>query len=343
MIGTKSNTFFTSAVGFEQKNTRLDKFLPSYLPETVSRAQIQKLIKSGCVSRQITQEDDFFSDTKTITDPSYKIREGEIYQIKIPDPKPADPQAEEIELDIVYEDNDLIVINKPAGMTVHPAAGAHEHTLVNALLFHCQDSLSSIGGVKRPGIVHRIDRYTSGLLVVAKNDLAHQKLSEQFSKHSIDRTYYALVYTHPTPLNGTIEGNIARSRFDRKKMALTKTGGKTAVTHYKTLKTFGSFASLVECRLETGRTHQIRVHMSSIGCNLIGDQVYLKNHKTALKIPAEIRSDILNFPRQALHAASLGFIHPRTGEKLFFTSDFPADFQQLLDKLNNQLYKSDLN
>ena len=236
---------------------------------------------------------------------------------------------------MVYEDEDLIVVNKPAGMTVHPAPGAFRGTLVNALLYHCRDNLSGVGGVKRPGIVHRIDKDTSGLLVAAKNDRAHRGLAEQFAEHSIERTYHAVVYGVPNPLNGRIEGNIGRSRFDRKKMALTESGGKPAATNYKTLKTCGLAAALVQCNLETGRTHQIRVHLASIGCNLIGDQLYVKNRKSCLdSLESEIKNYVTRFPRQALHAKSLGFVHPRTGEFMQFDSDYPCDFNELADKLS---------
>lgn len=323
-----SDIFLTEPVSGEQKGMRLDKFL-SLLQEqnenlkTLSRSQIQRLIKNGFVTCEETE----------VYDCDFKVKSSDVFQIEIPAPEEADPEPENIPLDIVYEDDDLIVVNKPAGMTVHPAAGVYHGTLVNALLWHCRDNLSGIGGVKRPGIVHRIDKETSGLLVVAKNDLAHQKLSEQFFNHSIQRTYFAAVYDVPNPPSGTIIGNIGRSRFDRKKMALLTTGGKHAVTHYKTIEPFKTFAALVQCNLETGRTHQIRVHLSGIGCALIGDKIYQKNHKSALKIPLDIKNFLNNFPRQALHAATLGFIHPRTGENLSFSSDFPTDFKELLAKL----------
>lgn len=314
----------------EYKGMRLDKFLSVFLKNPYdsnrfSRSQIQKLIKNGYVTCEETE----------ITDCSFKTKEDDIYQIQIPEPEEADPTPENIPLEIVYEDNDLLVINKPAGMTVHPAPGTGHGTLVNALLYHCRDNLSGIGGVKRPGIVHRIDKETSGLLVVAKNDLAHQKLSEQFFEHSIERTYYAIVYSVPHPINGTITGNIGRSRFDRKKMALLKTSGKHAVTHYETLQSFKNSAALVQCRLETGRTHQIRVHMSSIGCALIGDKLYKQNHKTTLKLPMDVRHFLETFPRQALHAATLGFIHPRNGKKMQFHTDYPEDLKELLAVLHN--------
>lgn len=327
MSESEQNIFFTKTAETADQGLRLDKFLAveTAALEGFSRSRLQKLIKDGFV----TLEDN------EMTDCAYKIRTGDVFQIQIPDPAEAEPLPENIKLDIVYEDSDLLVVNKPAGMTVHPAPGAHFGTLVNALLYHCGDELSGIGGVKRPGIVHRIDKETSGLLVVAKNDMAHQNLSAQFFEHSIERTYYACVYSRPSPLQGRIEANIGRSKFDRKKMAQLESGGKSAVTHYKTLQTFGHYAALVQCNLETGRTHQIRVHMAGIGCHLIGDKLYVKSGKTSLGIPTPIKEYVLNFPRQALHAATLGFIHPRSGEKLSFNAPFPDDFQQLLNKLNN--------
>lgn len=325
MIDQESNIFFTNSAQNEHKNTRLDKFL-SVLPDLqLSRSQIQRLIKTGCVTLEENE----------IIDCSYKVKIGDVFQIEIPPPVEATPEPQDIPLDIVYEDNDLIVVNKPAGMTVHPAPGAYDKTLVNALLYHCRDNLSGVGGVKRPGIVHRIDKETSGLLVVAKNDIAHVGLSEQFFNHSIERTYFALTYSLLNPLHGTITGNIARSNFDRKKMALVENGGKHAVTHYKTIETFGTYASLVQCNLETGRTHQIRVHLSSKGCALIGDKVYIKSHKSGLRMPESAKNLINSFSRQALHAATLGFIHPVTKQQLQFSSPLPNDFQNLLDNLHN--------
>lgn len=323
MIEPESDIFLTDAVSSEQKGMRLDKFLTGIVPG-VSRSQIQRLIEQGNVS---CGED-------TVGDNSYKTKVGDIYQVFIPEAEDAEPAAENIPLNIVYEDDDLIVVNKPAGMTVHPAPGAYNGTLVNALLYHCRDNLSGVGGVKRPGIVHRIDKDTSGLLVVAKNDMTHRGLCEQFAEHSVERTYYALVYGLPNPLQGRIEANIGRSPYDRKKMAVVSGGGKTAVTNYKTLKAYGMTAALVQCNLETGRTHQIRVHMASIGCNLIGDQLYVKAHKTFIKgVDAELKSYINSFPRQALHAASLGFEHPRTKSRLQFNSDLPDDFNELANRL----------
>ena len=318
-----SEIFFTKPVEAAEKGQRMDKFLAANVAG-VSRSQIQRLIASGCLS----------CDDEVIVDNSFKVRTGDVYQLEIPEPDEAVPQAEDIPLDVVYEDNDLIVVNKPAGMTVHPAPGAYSGTLVNALLFHCRGGLSGIGGVKRPGIVHRIDKDTSGLIVAAKNDLAHRGLCEQFFVHSIERTYFAVVYGLPNPLQGRIEANIGRSPYDRKKMAGVQSGGKTAATNYKTVQNFNGSAALVQCNLETGRTHQIRVHMASIGCNLIGDKLYEKSKKTSLKFSsAEQKAYVNAFPRQALHATTLGFVHPRSGERLCFSSEFPADFAELINVL----------
>ena len=325
-----THMYFVEPADNEGKGTRLDKFLSANIPN-LSRSMLQKLIASGNVSL----------DDNIICDKDFKVRSGDSFCVMLPEAEAAEPQPENIALDIIYEDDDLIVVNKPAGMTVHPAPGAWNGTLVNALLYHCQGSLSGVGGVKRPGIVHRIDKDTSGLLVVAKNDFAHQRLSEQFVEHSIERTYYAVVYGMPNPLNGTIEGNIARSRYDRKKMAITVNGGKTAVTHYQTIDSLGGVVSLIKCNLETGRTHQIRVHMSSIGCNLIGDKVYEKSGKTQIKgLSDDVKSYINTFPRQALHAFSLGFEHPRSGVWSQFYADFPSDMVEILDKCSLKIVSS---
>ncbi|MBR1840524.1 MAG: RluA family pseudouridine synthase [Alphaproteobacteria bacterium] len=314
----------TADVGAAEGKMRLDKFLSLKIPE-LSRAQIQRLIVGGNVS----------SEDIVLADNAYKVRVGDSFQIIIPPATEAEPEAENIEIDIIYEDEDLIVVNKPAGMTVHPAPGAYSGTLVNALLYHCRDNLSGIGGVKRPGIVHRIDKETSGLLVVAKNDLAHQGLSVQFAEHSIERTYLAVVYGVMVPPIGRITGNIGRSKFDRKKMAIVENGGKPAATNYKTLQAFGRVASLVQCNLETGRTHQIRVHLNSMGHALIGDKVYVKNKKSELALPADLKKYVNEFPRQALHAKSLGFLHPRTHQFMQFDSELPADMIDLIARLED--------
>lgn len=316
-----NNIIYTSAVDENNQGVRIDKFIATDCKQ-FSRAQVQRLISSGVVYR----------DDEVISDKDFKTSLNDVYQIIEPEPIEALPVAEDIPLDVLYEDEHLIVINKPAGMTVHPAPGAYSGTLVNALLFHCRDSLSGIGGVARPGIVHRIDKNTSGILVVAKNDLSHNGLAEQFYKHSIERTYFAITYNVPTPLKGKIEGNIARSSFDRKKMALVKAGGKHAITHYETIENYNNTVALVKCNLETGRTHQIRVHLSSIGCHLVGDEIY-KGRKSCLHLPDDIKKEVLSFSRQALHAQSLGFIHPITKKYLHFSADFPDDMKNLINTL----------
>lgn len=321
-MSQECNIFYTPPVEESNRGVRIDKFIAENVAE-LSRAQVQRLISGGFV----------FADEEIIADKDFKTRLGDVYQITVPEPQTALPQAENIALDILYEDDDLIVVNKPAGMTVHPGAGAYSGTLVNALLYHAKDSLSGIGGVARPGIVHRIDRNTSGVLVAAKNDITHRGLAEQFFSHSIERTYYAIVYNVPVPLSGTIEGNIARSPYDRKKMALVAKGGKTAVTHYEVIENYNNAASMVKCNLETGRTHQIRVHLSSIGCNLIGDDVYVKAKKSSINFSFELKNYINSFPRQALHAYSLGFVHPKTHKYLQFHADFPQDMAALAAKL----------
>jgi 23S rRNA pseudouridine1911/1915/1917 synthase len=260
---------------------------------------------------------------------SAKAQAGLSYLIHLPPPQ--DPQAypQDIPLVVVFEDEQLIVIDKPAGMVVHPAAGNPDGTLVNALLHHCAGQLSGIGGVARPGIVHRIDKDTSGLLVVAKSDVAHEGLSRQFADHSLERAYLAVCAGHPHPRAGTVNERVGRSDHDRKKMAVLpkdSSRGKHAVTHYKVLDDL-AHASLIECRLETGRTHQVRVHLSSIGHPLLGDPAYGRD-------PAPLRPLIkrLGFNRQALHAAVLGFIHPVTGNRLSFSSELPADMRELIDE-----------
>lgn len=314
--------YTTQIVNKDYKGKRIDKFLSDCFSD-ISRSQIQKLIETGMVT----------CDDNTIGSNSFKVREGDVYCLEVPPAEDPEPIAQDIPLDIIYEDEDIVVVNKPAGMTVHPAPGAPDKTLVNALLFHCKD-LSGIGGVKRPGIVHRIDKETSGILVVAKNDMAHQNLCLQFAEHSIDRTYFAVVYGVPTPLSGKIDADIGRSPYDRKKMAVLQRGGKHAVTHYHTTDVFGGVASLVRCNLETGRTHQIRVHLTRLGCGLLGDKVYGKAKKISSKTADSEEIDFINnFSRQALHAKTLGFEHPRTKQKMVFNSEFPKDFEKLLDCL----------
>ena len=306
------------AISPEAAGARLDKTLAEHVDD-LSRARIQALMAQGLVSL----------GGVVLTDASAKTQSGE-YQILIPPPAPADPQPEAIRLSILYEDADLIVVEKPPGMAVHPAPGNETGTLVNALLHHCGDSLSGIGGVARPGIVHRIDKETSGVLVAAKSDAAHQGLSKLFATHDIDRVYVALVRGAPSPPQGTIQSRLGRSTHDRKKIAVLKTGGREAITHYRTERTFGPAdkptAARISCQLETGRTHQIRVHMASKGTPCLGDPVYGSGPPAAPVREAVAQAGL---KRQALHAAVLGFVHPVTGERLRFESPLPDDMAQL--------------
>lgn len=296
---------------------RLDRALADAVP-TLSRERLKVLINSGAVS-------DAAGDLSR--DPSRKAAAGAVFTVAVPEPTPAHNVPQDIALSIAYEDDHLIVIDKQAGLVVHPAAGNLDRTLVNALLYHCGGSLSGIGGVARPGIVHRIDKDTSGLMVAAKTDRAHEGLARQFHDHSIDRRYKAIVAGIPMPIAGKVDAPLARSATDRKKVAIVQ-GGKRAVTHFRTVKPLHK-AALVECRLETGRTHQVRVHMTSIGHPLLGDPVYGRTkqaHRPLL--------ETLNFHRQALHAARLGFIHPINSQAMAFESEMPADMQELFSHLN---------
>ena len=296
---------------------RVDKLLAD--ASGLARTRVQALIAEGAVT----------VDCNVVSSASVRVETGTAYRILVP--RPARPAAEpqDIPLEIVFEDDALIVVNKPAGLVVHPAAGNRDGTLVNALLHHCRGRLSGIGGVARPGIVHRIDKDTSGLLIVAKTDAAHEGLAAQFADHSIARRYLALAAGHPAPPEGTIEGRIGRSDRDRKKMAALPadvTRGKHAVTHYRTVRAL-PHATLLECRLETGRTHQVRVHCASIGHPLLGDQTYGRTPK-----PLKPLLERLGFARQALHAAELGFRHPATGQTVNFDAPLPADMAELIDE-----------
>lgn len=296
---------------------RLDRALAASVP-ALSRERLKALIRSG----------NLVSGGTALRDPAAKVRGDESFRLEVPEPEPTHNLAQDIPLTIAFEDPHLLVVDKPAGLVVHPAAGNLDGTLVNALLHHCGGSLSGIGGVARPGIVHRIDKDTSGLLVVAKTDVAHEGLSRQFAAHSIDRRYLAIVSGIPKASEGTVDAPLARSSANRKKIAIVKEGrGKRAVTHWKRLDVLRN-AALVECSLETGRTHQVRVHMASLGHPLLGDPVYGgggKAHRDLLKQ--------LGFSRQALHAARLGFTHPVTKHRLSFSSGMPADMQELFTHL----------
>jgi 23S rRNA pseudouridine1911/1915/1917 synthase len=296
---------------------RLDRALADAVP-TLSRERLKTLVRSGALE----------TGGKAVRDPATKVKGGEQFTLTVPDPEPAHNEPQDIPLVIPFEDEHLLVVDKPAGLVVHPAAGNREGTLVNALLHHCAGRLSGIGGVARPGIVHRIDKGTSGLLVIAKTDVAHEGLARQFAAHSIDRRYLAIVNGVPRTAEGTIDAPLARSAYDRKKIAIVEgKRGKRAVTHWKRLKALRD-AALVECRLETGRTHQVRVHMASIGHPLLGDPVYGRGKSVHRQLLNQ-----LDFRRQALHAAGLGFIHPVTKARLSFESALPSDMQELFTAL----------
>ena len=295
---------------------RIDRALAIALPQH-SRERLKALVGGGRVA----------GVSGIIWDPAQKMKGGESLTLVIPEPRPSETQPQDIPLTIVHEDEALLVVDKPAGLVVHPAAGNFDGTMVNALLHHCAGRLSGIGGVARPGIVHRIDKDTSGLLVVAKTDPAHEFLSRQFAAHSVDRRYTAVVAGVPAPPAGRIDGALARSTANRQKMAIVAEGrGKRAVTHFRTIRAFKA-AAQVECRLETGRTHQIRVHMASIGHALLGDAAYGRT-------PGSLAALMQGFARQALHAATLGFVHPITQEKLSFESALPVDIVELIGRLS---------
>ncbi|MEM7243449.1 MAG: pseudouridine synthase [Pseudomonadota bacterium] len=324
----------------ENPAPRFDKALAQFVPEEVSlsRSRLVKLIEEGAVMH----------DDAPVKHPKHKAKTGDIYRVTLPALRDyEDAQAEDIPLDIVFEDDGLIVVNKPAGMVTHPAPGSETGTLVNALLHHFGDSLSGIGGERRPGIVHRIDKDTSGLLVIAKSDAAHQGLARQFKDHSITRRYIAITKAVPDRADPRLRGlrgvgfedggviriatHMERHKTDRKRMTVTEATGRHAITRLKVIEPLG-IAALCECQLQTGRTHQIRLHASYIGHGLIGDPVYGKRRS----LPSDIAQDFaLNFPRQALHAAVLGFDHPITNAPLFFEQTMPEDMQQLLTTLRN--------
>ncbi len=326
----------------ELEGKRLDAALTALLPE-LSRNRVQALIADGYV----------MLDGKADAGASRRVKAGQVCAVTLPEAVPYHVIPEAIPLAIAYEDAALLVVDKPAGMTVHPAPGNLSGTLVHALLAHCGDTLSGIGGVMRPGIVHRLDKDTSGLMIVAKDDITHRALQKQLEKRSLRRIYRAFVWGRPTPQAGVIEGHIGRSKRDRKKMAVLKTGGKEAITHYRTetcrmWPTHRSGAkplfSQVECRLETGRTHQIRVHLAHRGQALIGDPLYGSRPATHLRQFAtpdeELWARLSDFPRQALHAAQLAFIHPTTKEEMAFSSALPTDLQDLHRGLENDYIPS---
>ena len=328
----------------ENPPPRLDKALADVVPEgvTLSRSRLGKLIEAGAVRR--------VGNDTPVTALKTKGVEGEEWQVIIPVATPLEAVAQNIPIEIIYEDADLIVVNKPAGMVVHPAPGSEDGTLVNALLYHCADSLSGVGGAKRPGIVHRIDKDTSGLLVVAKSDAAHQGLAAQFADHSIDRVYIAFCITSPSAADPRLLGlsgvafetggvlrvatNIERHKTDRKRMAVATNSGRHAITRARVIENFADRAARLECWLETGRTHQIRVHMSHIGHGLIGDPIYGTRRKVKLVGLGQEDADVISgFGRQALHATRLGFVHPISGENVVFESELPDDLKALEQSL----------
>lgn len=316
---------------------RVDRFLAERIGN-LSRSRVKALIEEGHVTR----------DGDPLSEPAQQVRRGSLYRVAPPPPVPARPQAQAMALDILFEDAHLIVLDKPAGLVVHPAPGNLDGTLVNGLLAHAGEGLEGIGGEKRPGIVHRLDKDTSGIMVVAKTQLAHQILSEAFAARDLDREYLALAWGIPNPGIGEIEAAIGRHATDRKRMAVVEprsrgvqrgemagaNAGKHAITRYTTEQSFHDAVSLMRCKLMTGRTHQIRVHLAHLGHPLVGDPVYLRRIPSISKgLEPTLREALLAFPRQALHATSLGFNHPITRKKLSFQSDPPKDFQRLLDLL----------
>jgi 23S rRNA pseudouridine1911/1915/1917 synthase len=317
---------------------RLDRFLAERIGG-LSRSRVKALIEQGHARR----------GAEPVTEPAHAVRAGAIYSLAPPSPVPAKPEAQAIPLDILYEDDDLIVLDKPAGLVVHPAPGNADGTLVNALLAHAGEELEGIGGEKRPGIVHRLDKDTSGIMVVAKTQIAHQALSDAFATRDLDREYLALVWGMPSPARGEIEAAIGRHATDRKRMAVVEprgrggaaggaTSGKHALTRYATERSWFGAAALLRCKLLTGRTHQIRVHLAHHGHPLVGDPVYLRRIPAASRLlPDEPREALLAFPRQALHATTLGFKHPVTGAPLTFRSEPPKDMLDLLAQLDAAL------
>jgi len=312
--------------GSEALGQRTDRFLADAIG-AMSRSRVKSLMLEGAVLR----------DNVALHDPAEAVRPGSVFIIQPPASVAARPEPQAIPFDILFEDADLIVLDKPAGLVVHPAPGNEDGTLVNALLAHCGDSLPGIGGERRPGIVHRLDKDTSGIMVVAKTEQALAALSADFAARTIDRAYHALVWGVPAPPAGTIEGAIGRDPRERKRMAVVAKGGKHALTRYRTLRNWSMSVTLIECLLATGRTHQIRVHLASVGHPVVGDPVYLRRVPAAAKmLTTAMRTVMLDFPRQALHAARLGFVHPRTGQALLFERPMPADMEALLRTLNGE-------
>ena len=323
------DTTYTVPVAEDKSGTRLDRLLAEAIAD-LSRTRLKALIEDGRVIRLRSADD----AGRPVTDASAKVAAGERYLVRVPPARPATPEAQAIPLAVVYEDDDLIVVDKPAGLVVHPAAGNPDRTLVNALLAHCRGSLSGIGGVERPGIVHRLDKDTGGLMVAAKNDLAHRGLAEQFAAHTLERAYNAVVWGMPEPRQDTIDAAIGRSPANRKKMAAVRHGGKRAVTRYRVLRPVGTRAAWIECRLLTGRTHQIRVHMTERGHPIVGDPVYGGASRRPKGLPAEVRAALESAKFLALHAVLIGFTHPRTGQKMSFESKLSSHFNEIVSTLD---------
>lgn len=322
---------FEFEVAENQDGIRLDKFLTekfSSIKPEINRTKIQHLIEMDMILDE---------KEKPVKSASQKTKAGQKFFVSTLDPKPSHLTAKEIPFEIIFEDDDLLVINKPAGLTVHPGTGNQDNTLVNALLFTHQDRLSGVSGEFRPGIVHRLDKDTSGLMLVAKNDLTHQILSQKLKDREIKRTYLTFVYGQVTPARGMINKNIVRSKMNRLKMSVSRTLGRDAITNYETKEVLhDGFASLLECRLQTGRTHQIRVHLESIKHSLIGDQAYNSCKKMIPEdFSDEAKDFIRNFPRQALHSYKISFIHPKSNEEMTFEIDLPEDLKKLKNFLKN--------
>ena len=312
--------------GPQDAGLRVDSFLARAIG-TISRSRVKSLINQGHAS----------GNGVLLTDPAHPVRSGQSYTLSEPPAAPATPQPQATEFSILFEDADLLVLDKPAGLVVHPAPGNPDRTLVNALLAHCGNTLPGIGGEKRPGIVHRLDKDTSGVMVVAKSELAMAALSQAFATRDLQRSYLALCWGVPSSWQGCFDGAIGRDPRERKRMAVVPKGGKQALTSYQVRQAWDMAAALLACRLATGRTHQIRVHLAAAGHPIIGDPVYLRRVPAAAKLlPPLTRGRLLDFPRQALHAASLGFRHPRTGEAMQFETPVPGDFASLLNALDDK-------
>lgn len=319
-----SRPTYTVQVSEDKAGQRLDRLLAGHLPD-ISRTRLQALIQNGDVREQ---------GRGVECDPACRVRTGEVYSIAIPDPPVLELQAQPMALDVVYEDDDVIVVDKPPGLVVHPGAGNPDRTLVNALIAHCGGRLSSIGAPLRPGIVHRLDKDTSGLMVAAKTDAAHVSLTGQFAEHSVDRAYYAVAWNAPLESEGEVTGAIGRDPTNRKRMAIVARGGKPAKTRYRVMARYGGIACLLECRPFTGRTHQIRVHMASLGHPLIGDTLYGGGPRRVRGVTDSIQQSVTVLGRQALHAFLIGFVHPKYGDRFMFRSKLPMDINQLVRILN---------